>query len=475
MKLWPGSLVGRNALVIVTVMLLAQVGSALIVRNLIIRPRVEQIAEAVVRNVAAVRAGLTVLPAEQRIAFLDAFRQRSSGAPAAAADEPSSRLVAALLSPIEQAFVRSVSIRLAAEDTDVIWRRDADRGLALRLRIGDDAYWLPLPGVLPSRELTGAWLAASAIAALLAVGAALAIQHRIDEPLRALVAATARLGTGARPERLPEDGPAEIASVGRSFNQLVQRLAATDRERALMLAGVSHDLRTPLTKLRLGVEIMGDAAEPALAASMNRSIAEMDRLVGQFLDFARGDDGSLPTGPVALDALAIEIAASFADHGQDGAARSRAGAATGAARGERAPGDRQPGRERVPARRRAGGSAHRPRRRVRVDRSGRCRARHCACGIRGHEATVPPCRSGSRRQRRCRPRPGHRGTRGTRARRPARADGGVAAWAAGAAGIAFRRGRLIFGSARRVPTLPACAAGSRAGPADDPRCSFRPE
>ena len=325
MKLWPGSLVGRNALVIVTVMLLAQVGSALIVRNLIIRPRVEQIAEAVARNVAAVRAGLAALPAGQRTAFLDAFVQRASGgalqrgdsAPSdAATGEPPFRLVDALLSPVEQSFVRSVSIRLAAEDTDVIWRRDADRGLALRLRIGDDAYWLPLPGVLPSRELTGAWLAASAIAALLAVGAALAIQHRIDKPLRALVAATARLGTGARPEPLPEDGPAEIASVGRSFNQLVQRLAETDRERALMLAGVSHDLRTPLTKLRLGIEILSDGAEPALVASMNRSVAEMDRLVGQFLDFARHDESSLPTEPVALGALASEVAASFADHGR---------------------------------------------------------------------------------------------------------------------------------------------------------------
>ena len=327
MKLWPGSLVGRNALVIVTVMLLAQVGSALLVRNLIIRPRVEQIAEAVARNVAAVRAGLAVLPAAQRTAFLEAFRQRGgSAASSSAAVEPSPRLVAALLSPIEQAFVRSVSIRLAAEDTDVIWRRDADRGLALRLRIGDDAYWLPLPGVLPSGELTGAWLAASAIAALLAVGAALAIQHRIDQPLRALVAATGRLGLGTRPEPLPEDGPAEIASVGRSFNQLVQRLAETDRERALMLAGVSHDLRTPLTKLRLGVEITEGSVEPGLAASMKRSIEEMDAIVGQFLDYARDEAREEPVQPTLLDALASEAAAACADHGRSVAVEGTAAA-----------------------------------------------------------------------------------------------------------------------------------------------------
>jgi len=54
-----------------------------------------------------------------------------------------------------------------------------------------------------------------------------------------------------------------------------------------MLAGVSHDLRTPLTKLRLGVEIVRERIEPELVASMERSVAEMDAIVGQFLDFAR--------------------------------------------------------------------------------------------------------------------------------------------------------------------------------------------
>ena len=75
--------------------------------------------------------------------------------------------------------------------------------------------------------------------------------------------------------------------MGRSFNQLVKSLDAIERDRALMLAGVSHDLRTPLTKLRLGVEILAGDAEAGIAASLVRSIAEMDAVVGQFLDFAR--------------------------------------------------------------------------------------------------------------------------------------------------------------------------------------------
>ena len=186
----------------------------------------------------------------------------------------------------------------------------------LRLRIDDRSYWMTLPSVLVAREFTGAWFAASAVAAVLAILGALAIQRRIGRPLQALVRAAGALGDGARPEPLDEDGPLEIAVVSRSFNRLVRRLEATEKERALMLAGVSHDLRTPLTKLRLGVEIIAGDAEPAIAASLNRSIEEMDQIVGQFLDFARVDDSALPLEPLSLATLARDVAAAFADQGQ---------------------------------------------------------------------------------------------------------------------------------------------------------------
>jgi two-component system osmolarity sensor histidine kinase EnvZ len=313
MRLWPRSLVGRNALLIVALMVLAQIISSILVRELIVKPRLEQIADAVARNVSAMRAGLEALPPDERQVFLDAFGRRGTLAPA---ERDASSSSPTRLSALERMFVRSVSARLAADDTEVIWRRDADQGLALRLRIDTQAYWLTLPSVLAAREFTGAWFVASLAAALLALLGALAIQRHIGQPLRSLVHAAEALGQGARPEPLAEDGPLEIATVGRSFNQLVRRLDATERERAFMLAGISHDLRTPLTKLRLGVEILTSETEPELAASLNRSIEEMDTIVGQFLDFARVDDSAMPMTSVALDGLARDVAASFADHGQ---------------------------------------------------------------------------------------------------------------------------------------------------------------
>src|SRR4029453_14373191 len=90
------------------------------------------------------------------------------------------------------------------------------------------------------------------------------------------------------PAPLPESGPAEIGAVNRGFNAMLGNLRQIERDRAVLLAGVSHDLRTHRARLRLGVE-MGNA-DAATKSGMVADIEEMDRIVGQFLDFARGDD-----------------------------------------------------------------------------------------------------------------------------------------------------------------------------------------
>jgi len=308
----PRSLFGRNFLLIVLLIALAQIGSALLARELLLRPRLEQVADGIARNVAAVRAGLVALPVAQRAAFIDAFNQQRTPADGSAApDNPT----AAPLTLLERRFMRTISQRVTADGTDVIWRRENGRSLALRLTIEGTPYWVVLPGVLPAREFSGTWIAASLTSALLALLGAFAIQRRLNRPLAQVVRAAGELARGGAPQPLPEEGPIETATLARSFNQLAASLAQTERERALMLAGVSHDLRTPLAKLRLGVEILADRTEPELTASMNRSVEEMDAIVGQFLDFARGDEAqAMAEGDI--DTLVGAIVRGCADHGQ---------------------------------------------------------------------------------------------------------------------------------------------------------------
>ncbi len=312
MTLAPRSLFGRNLLLIGLLLIVAEFGSALLVRQLVLRPRLDQAAEGLARNVAAVRGGLAALPAEQRAAFVAAFNRHSGGSTQALAQAPAAQPA---LTALERRFIRLVSQRAGAAGTDLIWRQQAGGSLVLRLTLDGTVYWIALPGALPARGFTGSWMLASAGAALLALVGAFAIQRRLNRPLARVVDASAELVRGGMPTPLDEDGPLETAALARSFNRLTASLAQAERERALMLAGVSHDLRTPLAKLRLGVEILADRSEPELTASMHRSVEEMDAIVGQFLDFARGDGGEAATeGDV--DALAVALAQASADHGR---------------------------------------------------------------------------------------------------------------------------------------------------------------
>lgn len=315
---WPRSLLGRNLLLITALVVASQLCTVVLVRQMILQPRVAQVADGVARNVAALRAGLDVLPPAQRAAFVEAFNRQAAQA-VLESDEPPSLRRRALLSPLEQRFVQAVARRLDLAEASAAggprWRRDGAGTLALRVAHGGTDYWLSLPSVFPTREFTGAWLLATVAGVLLALLGAWWLQRHLNRPLARVVTAAQHLAQGQAPALLPEDGPQEIATVARSFNQMARSLADADRERALMLAGVSHDLRTPLTKLRLGVEIAQAHVDAPLAASMARSIEEMDAIVGQFLDFARLGDGEAAV-MASLDELARAVAEAQADHGR---------------------------------------------------------------------------------------------------------------------------------------------------------------
>jgi len=316
MKRWlPRSLFGRNALLIVALIVLSQLGSAVLLDLLVVRPRVAQVAESVARSIAAIHHGLQALPPAEQGPYVQAFndqaRQRAGQVPTPQAPV----LIRTELTAFQRSFVDAVSQRLAGQGVEVSWRHAGGGSLALRMQLSGGEQVVLLPGVLPERDFTCTWLLMSLGVVLLAIAGALWFQWRLSRPLARVVGAARTLAAGQAPAPLPEDGPTEVATVSRSFNQLVASLDRTERERALLLAGISHDLRTPLTKLRLGVEILGGSREPELTASMSRSIEELDAIVQQFVDFARGE-GDEPRVPLDLNALAAQVQAAHADHGR---------------------------------------------------------------------------------------------------------------------------------------------------------------
>ncbi|HEX6267089.1 MAG TPA: ATP-binding protein, partial [Burkholderiales bacterium] len=104
-------------------------------------------------------------------------------------------------------------------------------------------------------------------------------------------------------EPLAEAGPRELRTVAAAFNRMARGLESMERERAMVLAGISHDVRTPLSRLRLALEMSG--AERGAAEAMIADIEEIDGIIGQFLDFARGE--SEERAEHDLDALALEL------------------------------------------------------------------------------------------------------------------------------------------------------------------------
>jgi len=180
--------------------------------------------------------------------------------------------------------------------------RDGMRGFWVSFFIDEDEFWVLLPRERFEPDIGLGWLGWGAALLALALLGAWLIASRIGRPLAGLAAAARRLGRGETPEPLPLAGDLELRTVQAEFNRMAGDLQSLERERAMVLAGISHDLRTPLSRLRLAVEMSG--AEAAAAQGMNADIEEMDQVIGQFLDFARGEDEERSAG--SLDALLAE-------------------------------------------------------------------------------------------------------------------------------------------------------------------------
>jgi len=182
-------------------------------------------------------------------------------------------------------------------------------GFYISFNIEDDKYWL----MLERERLAGLtrvqWLGWAVVVGLLSVLGAALISSLVNRPLARLTAAARAIAKGERPVRLPEKGSQEIIEANRSFNQMVEDLAQVEKDRAVILAGISHDLRTPLARMGLEVE-MANLSQDA-RDGMQSDIAQMDAIIGQFLDYAK------PTEAATF--IAVNLSEMLSDVGREAA------------------------------------------------------------------------------------------------------------------------------------------------------------
>jgi len=213
-------------------------------------------------------------------------------------------------------FTRRVSEELKAvlgPDALVARSVNAQPGLWVGFSIERDRYWLQAETAHVEALSRGTWFAWTGIALLATLVGSIAIASLINQPLKQLSFAASRIREGDLDSRLDENTlTSEIREVNRGFNRMARELARVEEDRAVMLAGISHDLRTPLARLRLETEMSVEDEEAR--RNMASDIDQLDAIIDKFMDYARPGDTKLR--PVHASQLIDREASRFRDPAQ---------------------------------------------------------------------------------------------------------------------------------------------------------------
>ena len=187
------------------------------------------------------------------------------------------------------------------------------RGLQVAVKLSD-GQWLSFATTLPQGAPSVSWqfIISMALMGVIVIAVSVWAVRRLTAPLGMLSAAADRLGRDVGAEPLAETGTREMQSAARAFNRMQERLRRLIESRTQMLAALSHDLRTPLTLLRLRAEEVADAEE---RDKMLATIAEMNEMIGTTLAFARDEVHAEPRRRVDVSALLASVVDDMADAG----------------------------------------------------------------------------------------------------------------------------------------------------------------
>ncbi len=225
--------------------------------------------------------------------------------------EPGDRFTALERSDLGERLAEQLTHRLGP-GTVIAASVNGQEGLWIGFTINDDANWLRIDSSRLSPAGGKTWLVWLATATVLSLVGAAVIAGLINQPLKQISNATSRLHQGDFAASHLDEGVAtsEIREVNIGFNRMAQRLAKLEQDRAVMIAGISHDLRTPLARLRLETEmsVTDDVAREHMVAD----IVQLDAIIDKFLDYARPEHVTLT--PVNLHAVVASCVYAVQDH-----------------------------------------------------------------------------------------------------------------------------------------------------------------
>ena len=289
MRAFAGSLLFRTLLVVVAALVLSQAAAVWLVHEFVTQPRMRQGIGQFVSHLKTINAALQTMSEAQQEQFVARIVEREgirispvrgTERMRPAGDVPAVHLfrqhIRDLFGPEADVYVRAGESRPG----QVLWVRMPGRG---------SDYWVAFPRGRIERDPATAFIAWGAVGLTIAILATFFILWRLTRPLNELARAAERLGKGDVPPPVDERGPAEVRAVTRAFNQMKEDLQRSGRDRAAFLAGISHDLRTPLSRLRLDVEMLENKVEPEVQRGMVQDLADMNAIIDQFMDFTRAE------------------------------------------------------------------------------------------------------------------------------------------------------------------------------------------
>jgi len=295
-RLWPDSLFGRLAMILFSGLVAAHVLAFVLIvldRSAVAEDLSDKFTIMDIANAVAI---LDYIKPDERVAWLDRLARRDYryvlGGGGEIEAEPSSKRRQLNIARLRTVLGAGHDANFFTFDLSKLPRR----ALLIHLRDGS-----PLTlEVLTQKAVISPWLPAALAVQLgiLAFFVWVAVKHA-TQPLARLERAANSLGSDLRGELLPENGPKEVARTAIAFNVMQRRIAEQVAERVQMLAAISHDLQTPITRMRLRTDFLGDGdAKEKLEADL----LEMQALVKQGLDVAReyGDIGPGATADVGL-------------------------------------------------------------------------------------------------------------------------------------------------------------------------------
>lgn len=191
--------------------------------------------------------------------------------------------------------------RRIGSGTVVAGKVNGQQGLWVGFKIDEDSYWLLTDTSRLGPSRTGTWVIWLMTAAALSLAGAALIARLINQPLKQLSMAASRMRDGDFDAGQLDEKVAtsEIREVNIGFNRMAAQLSKIEQDRVVMLAGISHDLRTPLARLRLETEM--SVADPDAREHMAADIAQLDAIIDKFLDYARPEPAHLE--PISLNAV----------------------------------------------------------------------------------------------------------------------------------------------------------------------------